>query len=91
MLVIIILLQHLINQHSLLTLLQEYNIKGYYRMMDLYNSADDDDTLNASRTILRTSEYPETSPVTIIDEYGRPVDFNNMDWSCTLSFDILYS
>ena len=26
----------------------------------------------------------------ILDEYGRVVDLNNMDWSCTLTFDVLY-
>ena len=26
----------------------------------------------------------------ILDEYGRVIDLNNMDWSCTLTFDILY-
>ena len=26
----------------------------------------------------------------ILDEYGRVVDFNNMDWSCTIQFEILY-
>uniref|UniRef100_A0A6C0AYS6 Uncharacterized protein n=1 Tax=viral metagenome TaxID=1070528 RepID=A0A6C0AYS6_9ZZZZ len=26
----------------------------------------------------------------ILDEYGRVVDLNNMDWSCALTFDVLY-
>ena len=26
----------------------------------------------------------------ILDEYGQVVDFNGMDWSCALTFDILY-
>ncbi|MHC5089281.1 MAG: hypothetical protein ACYSOT_06700, partial [Planctomycetota bacterium] len=26
----------------------------------------------------------------IIDEYGRIVRFNNMDWSCAIMFDVLY-
>ena len=26
----------------------------------------------------------------ILDEYGRVIDLNNMDWSCTLTFDIMY-
>lgn len=28
--------------------------------------------------------------IQILDEYGRVVDFNNMDWSFTLSLDMLY-
>lgn len=29
--------------------------------------------------------------VTILDEYGRVVDLNNMDWSFTLNLDVLYN
>ncbi|ALH23386.1 hypothetical protein ceV_480 [Chrysochromulina ericina virus CeV-01B] len=29
--------------------------------------------------------------ITILDEYGRVVDLNNMDWSFTLNLDILYN
>lgn len=48
-----------------------------------------------SDSIIRTREY--FGPVDIqklhfqiIDEYGRVVNFNNMDWSCALTFKTLY-
>ena len=53
-----------------------------------------EDDIN-SDLINRTREY--FGPVDIqklhfqiLDEYGRVVDLNNMDWSCALTFDILY-
>ena len=64
--------------------------QGLLQADGLYNSADDDDTLNASRSYYGPVNIQKLH-LTILDEYGRPVDFNNMDWSCTLSFDILYS
>jgi hypothetical protein len=64
--------------------------QGLLQNDGLYNSADDDDTLNASRPYYGPVNIQKLR-LSIIDEYGRPVDFNNMDWSCTLSFDILYS
>ena len=52
-----------------------------------------DDDFNDIHT--RTREY--FGPVDIqklhfqiLDEYGRVVEFNNMDWSCALTFDVLY-
>jgi len=53
----------------------------------------EDDDYNTS--LNRTREY--FGPIEIqklhfqiLDEYGRVVRFNNMDWSCALMFDILY-
>jgi hypothetical protein len=64
--------------------------QGLLQNDGLYNSADDDDTLNASRPYYGPVNIQKLH-LSIVDEYGRVVDFNNMDWSCTLSFDILYS
>lgn len=64
--------------------------QGLLQNDGLYNSADDDDTLNASRPYYGPVNIQKLH-LSILDEYGRVVDFNNMDWSCTLSFDILYS
>jgi len=64
--------------------------QGLLQNDGFYNSADDDDTLNASRPYYGPVNIQKLH-LSILDEYGRPVDFNNMDWSCTLSFDILYS
>ena len=58
----------------------------------IYNYSEDDD-FNDSHT--RSREY--FGPVDInrlhfqiLDEYGRVLDFNNMDWSCALTFDVMY-
>jgi len=64
--------------------------QGLLQNDGLYNSADDDDTLNASRPYYGPVNIQKLH-LSIRDEYGRIIDFNNMDWSCTLSFDILYS
>ena len=29
--------------------------------------------------------------VTLYDEYGRVINLNNMDWSCALTFECMYS
>lgn len=64
--------------------------QGLLQNDGLYNSADDDDTLNASRPYYGPVNIQKLQ-LSIRDEYGQEVNFNNMDWSCTLSFDILYS
>ena len=58
-----------------------------------FSLAEDDDYNNS---LNRTREY--FGPIEIqrlhfqiIDEYGRIVRFNNMDWSCAIMFDILYN
>ena len=58
----------------------------------VYNYCEDDE-FNDSHT--RSREY--FGPVDInrlhfqiLDEYGRVLDLNNMDWSCALTFDVMY-
>ena len=29
--------------------------------------------------------------ITLYDEYGRIINLNNMDWSCALMFECMYS
>ncbi len=57
-----------------------------------YGVIEDDDF---SSSVNRTREYfgpinINKLQIQILDEYGRVVDLNNMDWSCALLFDILY-
>ena len=58
----------------------------------IYKYTEDDEFSNSHN---RTREY--FGPVDIqklhfqiLDEYGRVINLNNMDWSCALTFDILY-
>ena len=57
-----------------------------------FGLAEDDDYNNS---LNRTREYFGPTEIQrlhfqIIDEYGRIVRFNNMDWSCAIMFDVLY-
>lgn len=54
-----------------------------------HNFGIDDDTLYATREYFGPVDIQKLH-LQILDEYGRVVDFNNMDWSCTITFDILY-
>ena len=54
-----------------------------------YNFGMDDDTLHATREYFGPVDIQKLH-LQILDEYGRVLNFNNMDWSCTLTFDILY-
>jgi hypothetical protein len=54
-----------------------------------YNRGDDDDVINANRSYYGPVDIKKLH-IRVMDEYGRIVDFNNMDWSFTLNFDILY-
>jgi len=58
-----------------------------------FGLAEDDDYNNS---LNRTREYFGPTEIQrlhfqIIDEYGRIVRFNNMDWSCAIMFDVLYN
>ena len=57
-----------------------------------FSLAEDDDYNNS---LNRTREYFGPTEIQrlhfqILDEYGRIVRFNNMDWSCAIMFDVLY-
>jgi len=55
----------------------------------IFNFGMDDNTLKATREYFGPVDIQKLQ-LQILDEYGRVIDFNNMDWSCTLTFDILY-
>jgi len=59
---------------------------GFYRF-----SQDDDfhDSMNRGREYFGPVDIQKLH-FQILDEYGRVVDLNGMDWSCALTFDILY-
>lgn len=54
-----------------------------------YNRGEDDDVINANRSYYGPVDIKKLH-IRVMDEYGRIVDFNNMDWSFTLNLDILY-
>lgn len=55
----------------------------------IYNFGMDNNTLYGTREYFGPVDIQKLH-LQIIDEYGRILDLNNMDWSCTLTFDILY-
>ena len=55
----------------------------------IYNYGQDDDTFKAMRDYFGPVDIQKLN-IQILNEYGESVDFNNMDWSCSISFDILY-
>ena len=68
------------------------NYQNLVQNNGVYNYSEDDE-FNDSHT--RSREY--FGPVDInrlhfqiLDEYGRVIDLNNMDWSCALTLDVLY-
>jgi len=54
-----------------------------------YNTGDDDDVINANRSYYGPVDIKKLH-IRVMDEYGRIVNFNNMDWSFSLNLDILY-
>ena len=68
------------------------NYQSLVQSNGLYNVGQDDDF---SDSINRTREYfgpvdIQKLHLQILDEYGRVINFNNMDWSCALTFNVLY-
>ena len=73
-------------------IIQRINYEALIQKRGTFNIGEEDaygDTIN------RTREY--FGPVDIqrlhfqfLDEYGRVLNFNNMDWSCALTFNVLY-
>ena len=61
-------------------------------MIGVFKSSSDP---GLSNQLNRTREYfgpvdIERLQISLIDEYGRKLDLNNMDWSMTLVFEHLY-
>jgi hypothetical protein len=61
----------------------------YIQSNGIYNFAVDDEVVNANREYFGPVDIQKLQ-LQIIDEYGRVVNLNNMDWSCSLVLDILY-
>lgn len=61
-------------------LIQEYGI---------YNIGTSDEGFSAIREYFGPVDIQKLD-LQMLDEYGRVVDFNGMDWSCTIQFEILY-
>ena len=61
----------------------------YVQDNGLYNSGQEEEILNAAREYFGPVDIQKLD-LQILDEYGRILDFNNMAWSCTIQFEILY-
>ena len=73
-------------------ILARINYQSLVQSKGIFKFGEDDDF---SEAFNRSREY--FGPVNIqklhfqfLDEYGRTIDFNNMDWSCALAFDVIY-
>ena len=55
----------------------------------LYNYGTNESCFSANREYFGPVDIQKLN-LQILDEYGRVVDFNSMDWSCTIQFEILY-
>ena len=54
-----------------------------------YNIGSNDDVVNSERIYYGPSDIKKLH-IKLLDEYGNIIDLNNMDWSFTLSLDLLY-
>ena len=54
-----------------------------------YNFASNDDVVNSERIYYGPVDIKKLH-IKLLDEYGNVIDLNNMDWSFTLSLDLLY-
>ena len=73
-------------------ILGRINLTKNYQTNNVYKSCQDDnynDSLNRTREYFGPVDIQRLS-VQILDEYGRVLDLNNMDWSFVLSFVCLY-
>jgi hypothetical protein len=79
-----ILSQNIIARFSYPALINESNIYNYSCLINKDLEED-----NRVRTYFGPVNINRLH-IQILDEYGRVVDFNNMDWSLTLALDMLY-
>jgi len=73
-------------------ILARINYQSLVQSNGIYNFSEDDDS---SDRLSRSREYfglvdIQKLHIQFLDEYGRVVDFNNMDWSCELTFNSVY-
>jgi hypothetical protein len=77
-------------QHNIIT---RINLAELQADVGVYQSSSDP---GLSNQLNRTREYfgpvdIQRLHIAIYDEYGRVIDLNNMDWSITLAFELLYN
>ena len=69
------------------------NLASIQQSNGVYQTGEDDGfstQINRSRNYFGPVNI-EKLRITLYDEYGRIVDLNNMDWSCALMFECLYT
>jgi hypothetical protein len=54
-----------------------------------YNTGSQNNVCNANRSYYGPVDINKLH-IKVMDEYGKIIDFNNMDWSFTINIDILY-
>lgn len=77
-------------QHNIIT---RINLAELQADVGVYQSSSDP---GLSTQLNRTREYfgpvdIQRLHISLYDEYGRVIDLNNMDWSMTLAFELLYN
>lgn len=68
------------------------NYRGLVQNNGIYNvgsGGDFSDSINRTREYFGPVDIQKLH-LQILDEYGRVVNFNNMDWSCAITFKTLY-
>jgi len=68
------------------------NYQSLVQAKGIYNFSEDDDSSDRetrSRAYFGLVDIQKLH-IQFLDEYGRVVDFNNMDWSCELTFNSVY-
>ena len=74
-------------------ILARINVSCTIQNNGFYQSGEDD---GFSTQVNRSRQYfgpvnIEKLRITLYDEYGRQIVLNNMDWSCALMFECMYS
>ena len=69
------------------------NLSSIVQKNGVYQTGEDD---GFSTQVNRSRQYfgpvnIEKMRITLYDEYGRQIILNNMDWSCALMFECIYS
>ena len=73
-------------------ILARFNVTRTMQQSKIYKTGQDEDTndsLNKSRMYFGPTDIQKLS-IQLLDEFGRVIDLNNMDWSLVLSFICMY-
>jgi len=74
-------------------ILARVNLSSVLQKNGVYQTGEDDGfstQINRSRNYFGPVNI-ERLRITLYDEYGRIINLNNMDWSCALMFECIYS